>query len=300
MKTVTLSTQTEEGTALEATFLPDRGMTLASYKLGAIETIDQSTKEDFNQFRSGLGALIGPHFYERAARLVPKINHEFAHEKAMREKKKSDVFSHGVGRYAAWNAEINGNSIHAELSGKDLLEGIPLSEIEGQNFKMIFDILLDPKGLKLNLSVSSDTDSVVGFHYYYAIGKEESACVRAAVQKTYLDNLNGNKQQPLPSDWNVDSQRVLTYPLTQETDCTFHPYPDLLAGKIVLETESHSLTINTSCPSAENSWQVWHPKGASFACIEPISSQNPRRPNLTVSQISAALEISKKNRSNST
>lgn len=291
MKQITLSTQTKEGALLEATFLPEKGMTLASYRLGDIETIDQSTKETFNQSRSGLGALIGPHFYERPAHLIPEIDHEFAHEEVMRKKNKTDIFSHGVGRYASWNAEVDGNSIHAELTGKDELEGIPLSEIEGQDFKMLFDAHLTLEGLRLKLSVVSDRDSVVGFHYYYAIGNERTARVRAAVQDIYLDNLEGNRKKNLPSDWKVNAQRVLTYPLDQSTDCTFHPYPDLLHGEIVLETDSHDLEIRTSCPSAENSWQLWHPKGASFACVEPISSLNPRSPNLTVSEISATLTI---------
>ncbi len=291
MKPITLSTRTKEGETLEATFLPEKGMTLASYKLGEIEAIDQSTKGDFDKARNGLGALIGPHFYARPDFLVPKIDHEFSHEKVMREKGKVDIFTHGVGRYASWNAEQNGNTIHAELSGEDKLEGIPLSEIEGQNFKMVFDVNLSEEGLKLDISVVSDRDSVVGFHYYYAIGNNGNARVRAAVQDTYLDNLDGNRKKPLPADWEIDAQRMLTYPLNQDTDCTFYPYPDLLNGEIVLETETHQLSVRTSCPSAENSWQVWHPKGATFACIEPISSQNPRRPNLTVSEISATLNL---------
>lgn len=43
--------------------------------------------------------------------------------------------------------------------------------------------------------------------------------------------------------------------------------------------------------SEENCWQLYHPEGASFVCIEPISSQDPRHPNLSVSAISIRLAI---------
>lgn len=287
MKPVTLSTHTDDGTTLEATFLPEAGMNLISYKLGDIEVIDQSTKGDFETARNGLGPLIGPHFHERPDYLVPKIKHEFSHEKAMRESKKVDIFSHGVARYAPWNAHTKENSIHAVLSGEDTLEGIPLAEIEGQNFKMQFDAYLTSHGLKLDLSVVSDTDSVVGFHYYYSLGGGQSR-VRAPVQKYFLSH---SEKKSFPPEWHLDPQHWLTYPLDKETDFTFFSYPSPLNGKIILETQTHHLVTHTSCVSSENSWQLWHPKGASFACVEPVSAQDPRKPNLTVSSISSLLTI---------
>ncbi len=289
MSAITLSTHTEDGTPLEATFLPEIGMNLISYKLGDIEVIDQSTKKDFEETRGGLGPLIGPHFHVRPAHLIQKIDYEFSHIKHMNARKKKDPFSHGVARYAPWRAETKEDSIHAELCGEDTLDGIPLSEIEGQNFKMRFDAHLTANGLKLDLSVISDTDSITGIHYYYALpnGKGE---IHSQVQNAYIVN---NEKKPLPKEWNINPQHMLTYPLSEETDFTFFPYPDPLNGEIILETETHQLITRSRCQSAENSWQLWHPKGASFVCIEPVSSQDPRHPNLTVSTIGIDLEIKK-------
>ncbi len=288
MKSIVLSTMTESGNKLEAAFNPEVGMNLTSYKLDDIEVIDQSTRKNYETSRNGLGALIGPHFHERPSGLIPNLNHVFLHQKYLEKRKKTDIFSHGVGRYASWKTETKGNSIHAQLCGEDTLEEVPLSEIEGQNFKMRFDAELTPKGLKLDLSVVSERDSVVGYHYYYSLGKGQSR-VRASIQNYYLLNI---EKMPLPKEWDIDSRQQLTYPIGEDIDCTLFPYPNLLEGEIALETDSHHLIIRTNAPSSENSWQLWHPEGASFACIEPISAQNPRRPNLTVSSISCLLSIS--------
>ena len=37
--------------------------------------------------------------------------------------------------------------------------------------------------------------------------------------------------------------------------------------------------------------QVWHPEGASFACVEPIAAKNPRKPRLTVAQLKILISI---------
>jgi galactose mutarotase-like enzyme len=287
MKTITLSTHTEDGTPLTAAFAPDIGMNLVSYRLGDIEVIAQSTKSDFEKSRNGLGPLIGPHFHERKSHLIPRLDHEFSHEKFMRERNKEDIFSHGVSRYAAWKAETKEDSIHAEISGEDNLEGIPLSTIEGQNFKMQFNARLTPLGLKLNLSVISDADSLVGFHYYYALPNGKGR-VRSPIQNVYIEN---GEKKSIPESWQLDAERWLTHPLENEIDYTFFSYPSPLEGTIILETDTYNLVTQTHCQSAENSWQLWHPKDASFVCIEPISSQDPRHPNLTVSSINATIRI---------
>lgn len=289
MKPITLKQQRKDGVSLEATFLPGKGMNLASFKCGAIEVIDQSTKEDFENKFAGLGALIGPHFHRRNPKALKPIPDEelFPHIALFKEEGRADPFSHGIGRYAPWKAEWNENSLQATLSGDDSWNGIPLSELEGQKFKMGLNARLVETGLQLDLSVVSETDSLVGIHYYYHLPNGKGTVV-SQVKDTILQD---NQKVSLPHDWVGEQRHRLNFSLDRKADFTFYPYPDPLEGKITLETETHDLVTRYRSNSAENSWQLWHPEGASFVCIEPLSAQNPRRPNLTVSSIHIELEI---------
>ncbi|HEV8052515.1 MAG TPA: hypothetical protein VGP47_08470 [Parachlamydiaceae bacterium] len=286
---IILTSETPQGEKLQATFLPDKGMNLVSYKKGDLEIIDQTTMPLFEERFAGLGALIGPHFYRRRAETLPKITDEslFPHIARVKAKGTADPFSHGIGRYAPWQAVSTPNSVKASLSGKDLWNGIPISSLEGQNFKMNFQADLTPQGLILNLDVVSDTDSVVGIHYYYHLPKNTGRVV-TGVQPIYIDK---GEKKPLPDNWKIDSQRVLTFDLEDEADFTFFPYPNPREGRITLDAESYQIVTTYSCQSQENCWQLYHPKGASFVCIEPLSSQDPKHPNLSVSAIRIALEI---------
>lgn len=286
---IILTSETANGEKLQAIFLPDQGMNLISYKKGDLEIIDQSTLPLFEERFAGLGALIGPHFHRRRAEILPKIADEslFPHIAKVKANGTADPFSHGVARYAPWQATSTANSVKATLSGSDLWNGVSISSLEGQNFKMHFQAELTPQGLILNLDVVSDTDSLVGIHYYYHLPKNTGKVI-TAIQPTYIDK--GEKKQ-LPEEWKIDSQRTLTFDLENEADYTFFPYPNPREGKITLDAGTYRLETTYTCQSQENSWQLYHPKGASFVCIEPLSSQDPRHPNLSVSAIRIALEI---------
>lgn len=286
---IILTAETAKGEKLQATFLPEKGMNLVSYKKDGLEVIDQSTLPIFEERFAGLGALIGPHFHRRRAEILPKIDDEslFPHIARIKAKGTADPFSHGIARYAPWQATSTPNSVKATLSGKDLWNGVPISALEGQNFKMNFQADLTPQGLVLNLDVVSDTDSLVGIHYYYHLPKNTGKVI-AGVQPTYIDQ---GQKKPLPENWQIDNQSQLTFDLANEADYTFFPYPNPREGKITLDAETYKLITTYSCQSQENCWQLYHPKDASFVCIEPISSQDPRHPNLSVSAIRIALEI---------
>lgn len=247
-------------------------MTLASFKRGGIEVIDQETKNAFQQSSRGLGALIGPHFHRKRAELVQVIKEEekFPHIAYCKAHGIADPFSHGVSRYAPWKWERKGQSIVATLSGKTLWEGIALKDLEGQDFEMQMKATLDGEGLHLHLSVVSDTDSLVGFHYYYRLPDQEGIveCSTALEQK-------------------------FPYQLHRETevDENFHFYPDPLKGDIFLKTKEYTLKITSACQCQENSWQLYRPGNASYVCIEPISAKDPRHPTLTVSSLAVDLKI---------
>lgn len=289
MEPIVLKSNTASGTPLEATFLPESGMNLISYKKGDIEVIDQSTKALFDERYSGLGPLIGPHFHRRKPETIPPIADEslFPHIARIRAQGIQDPFSHGIARYAPWKAESQGDKISARLTGKDTWNGVALESLEGQNFKMDFDVALSAKGLKLHLSIVSDADSLVGIHYFYRLPKEGGFVV-SRVKEHFLDK---NEKIKIPPTWDYDLQKRLRFDLKESADFTFSPSPDPLHAEILLETSEYTLRTAYSCICQENSWQLYHPKGASFVCIEPVSSQDPRHPNLTVSSLTIDLEI---------
>jgi hypothetical protein len=286
---IILKNRTEKGERLQATFLPEKGMNMISYKKEEIEVIDQSTQNLFEERYAGLGALIGPHFHRRSPSIISYIPDEnlFPHIAAIKKKGIQDPFSHGIARYAPWNVEQTETKIIGSLSGKDQWNGVPLAALEGQNFKMRFEAELTAQGLELELSVVSDTDSLVGIHYYYFLPGGKGKVV-SDVKKKYLEQ---GVASHIPSNWSYSDQNILSYDLKEPADFTFHPFYDPLAGKILLQTDHYQLETVYTSKSQENCWQLYHPPGASFVCIEPISSQNPHRPNLSISSLHISLKI---------
>jgi hypothetical protein len=119
-------------------------MNLISFKKGSVEVIDQSTESLFEERCAGLGALIGPHFHRRQFEMLPEIlcNHSNPEiERLRKQNSNSDPFSHGIGRYASWKYEYTENSISAILQGSDTWNGIPLKELEGQDFTMKYSAI---------------------------------------------------------------------------------------------------------------------------------------------------------------
>lgn len=294
MEKIILKNQAPDGTLLEAVFLPEKGMNMISFKKGDIEAIDQSTLPLFEERYAGLGALIGPHFHHRRTEVLPKIQDEslFPHIQKVKAKGIQEPFSHGIGRYAPWKAESTDHAVKAVLTGKDTWNGVSLADLEGQNFKMIYSADLQPDGLHIELSVVSDSDSVVGLHYYYYLPDGEGKVV-SSVKDRFIA---GGEIKNIPIDWEYDEQHQLIFPTNQFADYTFYPYPNPCKSEILLVTTSHSMKIAYESPSQENCWQLYHPENASFVCIEPISAQDPRHPNLTVSSLRVHLNIEQVNK----
>ena len=290
MDAIVLKQKSAQGKSLEATFLPDRGMNLCSYKCQSTEVIDPTTRAQFEDHFAGLGPLIGPHFHRRRPEVIPPIQDEslFPHIARVKSQGVTEPFSHGIARYAPWTAvQATETKISAKLTGKDLWNGVPLSALEGQNFTYAFQAELTPSGLALDLSVASDADSLVGIHYYYHL-PQGTGHVISQIQKTYIDV---GQRKPIPDTWSIDSQHRLTFDLSQAADFTFFPFPNPLQGTILLDAVTYRLKTTYTCLSQENAWQLYHPTGASFVCIEPISAQDPRHANLTASRIQIQLEI---------
>lgn len=260
----------EDSSGYRATFLPQEGMTLASFEKNGIEVIDPETRILFEKRRGGLGPLIGPHFHERPLARIPSLPALEKHPlfELARKTGRRDPFSHGMARYVPWEYEADKMSIRGTLKGDSEFEGIPLKEIEGQNFTLRFEASLSEQGLQLNYSVVSDTDSLVGFHYYFRL-PDKRGVVSAQVE-------TGD----------------LKFVLDKEVDETFHPFPDPTRGVIELDTSEYVLKVDYRSVNQENGWQLWHPNESTFVCIEPISARNPRKPILTASSLEVLLAIS--------
>jgi len=278
-----------KGFGLAACFCPQKGMNMIHYQKGTIEAIDQTTKPLFEERYAGLGALIGPHFHHRNPSVIPLVAKEelFPHIAKLKAKGIKEPFSHGIGRYAPWTVQsVTESSIHAILKGSDLWCGITLKELEGQDFVMGYHAKMDAGGLEINLSVQSETESVVGLHTYYALGGKGSVTTR--VQNQYVEK---SELKPIPSTWNYGQDHVLRYPLESDTDFGFHPFPNPTQGVIELNAATHRVKVEYGCDNSENSFQLWHPQGASFVCIEPLSAKDPRKPKLTVSRLKILISI---------
>lgn len=294
MDPIILRHETLGGEALEATFLPGQGMNLCSYKLGEIEVIDQQTRPLFEERCAGLGALIGPHFHHRSAEMIPPLKDEdlFPHLAALRAKGVKEPFSHGIARYVPWKVEATEKKVTAFLEGSDTYKGVTLSSLEGQQFKMQYVAELTSNGLQIDYSIVSDNPSVIGLHYYYALDNSAST-VLSTVCDQYRSSA-GFKE--IPREW-IAPPHQLTFDLAMDADYGFIPYPNSLQGVVVLKTGSYQLTKSYNCLNEESSWQLYHPKGASFACIEPLSAKDPTHPKLNMSTLHVLIRIDKIGRS---
>ena len=283
---ICISHQNKEGAKLSAVFLPDQGMNFISYKKDGLEVIDPSTRGIFEERFAGLGAMIGPHFHHR--KVIPPVKNEalFPHIERVRLKGTKEPFSHGIGRYARWKVESKSPSkLKCTLSGKDLWNGQTLAMLEGQDFEMSYEAEMGEKGLQITLDVTSEKGSVVGLHTYYAL--DGKGVVLAQVQKEY--SVKG-EWKPLPKEWTLGADQTLRYPLEEEIDFGFLPFPDPLGGTIYLKTPTHGVKVSYTCDH-ENSWQLFHPAKASYVCIEPLSAKNPRAPEMKESHLKILIEI---------
>ena len=274
MKEIILQNTLEDGSILSATFLPEYGMNLSSLMKGGIEVIDQSTKNLFDERLGGLGPLIGPHFYHRCENDISFVPDEtiFPHLASVRKSGSKEPFSHGIGRYVPWNYQVRENQITAHISGMDTYRGITLAALEGFDFLMTFKAHISTQGLEIEMHTESvGKPSIAGLHYYYALGNHSGHV------KMNCSNKYGDKTvwRDIPTRW-LDGEGHLNFDLSEEADYTFSPISTNFSGVAHLISPSHNLKIQYHTNSDEHSFQLYHPPGASFVCIEPLTSKEPR------------------------
>jgi len=263
-----------EGQLLQATFLPEQGMNLASYRRGSIEVIAQSTRPLFEERMAGLGPLIGPHFYHRKDEEIPPVPHPeaFPHIAGVFAKGVREPFSHGIGRYVPWQVEATETKLVAVLSSDTIAGGVPLSALEGQAFTMTYVAELTPDGLHLQLEVFGQRPSLIGLHTYYDLPGAVGT-VEAAVQPIYND---GGLFKPIPTSWNYQDHRLI-YDVSQLADYGFIYHPDPLVGSVLLTTATYRLRLTSRSPTEQHAFQLYRPADAQYVCVEPLAARNPRQ-----------------------
>ena len=272
MKKIVIKRIQEDKTLMQAVFLPEQGMNLSSLKFGDVEYIDQSTKPLFLEKFGGLGPLIGPHFYHRKNPVPLEHPEYFPHTAKIYPLGLNEPFSHGIGRYVAWNYSYSDLTLEGHLSGMDAHKGVSLASLEGFDFQMDFKAHATSTGLEIDYKVSSETSpTIAGLHYYLAL-ENNSGIVHMNVSNTYNDM---GTTKPIPKRW-LDQERQLAFPLSEESDYTFLPNKADFSGMALLKSNQRQLKIEYQTASQENAFQLYHPKGASFVCIEPLTAKNPR------------------------
>jgi len=257
-----------------AVFMPLQGMNMVSLKKGEIELIDQSTWPLFEERFAGLGPVIGPHFHRQKDEFLGSGFNEalFPHIARVKANGTKDPFSHGIARYAPWNYSASETKIKATICGNDLWRGCQLKSLEGTDFSMEYIAEIGGNGLNISLNVNCESrPCVAGLHTYYAIGGG-TGVISSQIKSEYND---GGAFKPIPDRWYNRAHSHIKLDLNQEIDFGFLP-SEGSHGRMLMESASRSLLIGYESINGELSCQVFHPKGASFVCIEPLSAKNPR------------------------
>ena len=285
-----LECKSSSGKSVKALFNPDIGMNLMSYSLDDIEVIDQNTMPMFEERMAGLGALIGPHFHHRKENEIPSfdVSKLFSFIPKLIEKGQKEFFSHGIARYVPWKYEGDKTSITATLSGDTKFNGYYLRDIEGKSFDLKYHAALTEDQLSIQYSMEADKPSVIGLHYYYAL-VDKKGVVSSLVDPKYH---HPDGWKTIPDTWYVNKNE-LGFKVGPETeaDFGFRPFNDALETQIELDTGSYKLQINYQSCSEENAWQLYHPKDASYVCLEPVSAKNPREAKNLACELNVQLKI---------
>lgn len=286
-KLVVLENISKDGKPLKAIFMPLKGMNLVSYQKNQLEVIDQTTIDLFKERYAGLGAMIGPHFYHRDEMLIKEVPNEdkYPHIQKVKAKGAKEPFSHGIGRYAPWKYKASTTKIEANLKGSDQWYGNALKDLEGFDFEMSYTAEITPNGLEIFLKASADVPCVIGLHTYYQIDKKST--ITTQVKRECLDKNNTIK---VPDRWFNPEKTHLRLKMNEEVDIGFTPV-NLSSGRALLETGTHNALISYKSSMEQMTLQVYHPKEASFACIEPIGAKNPRNLTEKNSSIHISIEI---------
>ncbi|MCH9812128.1 hypothetical protein K0U07_05145 [bacterium] len=288
MKKVHLQHLSKDKKLIEAIFAPEDGMNLLSLTKDGQEFIAQDTKEEFERRFAGLGALIGPHFYHRKQESIPAVDEKiFPHIANLDLSKPTDPLSHGIGRYCKWNYSETSTTITGHLSGKDTQNGHTLASLEGFDFELTYSCHVSATGLTITYEVKSEhPETTIGLHYYLALPGGEGF-VHMDCKEEYNDL---GTWKPIPKEWKNDKGELF-FNLKEESDYGFLPRSEKNEGAALLSTPDRKLQVSYKASSEQHAFQLYHPKDASFVCIEPVSAINPRDPKGSNHKLQIRLDI---------
>lgn len=224
------------------TFDGANGLRLVSCIVEGEEMIDASAARP----------VIGPHFGSR----IPEL---FRGER--------DPVPNGAAHTAFWSLESKRERSIATCSAAP---DSPLAELEKQPFSLRVEAGLDAGDLMLIASHMSETDSVIGIPFAFAVPK------RRGVVETRVQSASRR-----------DDQGWIRYACNEPIEAHFSPYPSPVMGSIRLETERYTLLVEYRSRCEENSWQLTVPQEGEWVEITLFTATNPRKPILS----SNALEV---------
>lgn len=278
---------------LKALYAPEGGMNLMSLKEGAQDIIDPATTPLYKERYAGLGALIGPHFHHRKDENIPHLplSSLFPHIEALEKKGQKEFFSHGIARYVPWKAKGDETHLIAHLKGSDDYRGFLLKDIEGFDFELTYEAKVRKKTLHIDYRFQSERPGVIGLHYYYALHNKKGS-VHSQVGPRYH---HPEGWKALDKKWlSKDGKFIYHVDRNQAADFGFCPKEHhLLGSKIVLETSEQKIQIHYETDSTQNAWQLYHPKDATYVCIEPVTAHNPRDPKLMEGRLKVEIKFLK-------
>lgn len=287
-KEVLLKNCGHEEQELQAKILPEQGMNLCSFQGGLVEVIEPATENLFQERYAGLGALIGPHFHHRKPEII-NLDFDttlFPHIRRVQKKGIKEPFSHGIARYAPWKYQSSITQIQSRLTGKDTWKGLPLRQLEGQDFEMHLSMILMHYGLRIRYEVESEGPSVLGFHYYFSLPDSDGVVI-AEVKPEYRYK---DRWQQIPAKWLSPDKRHLFFPAHLEADFGFRPSSEE-EHRIILRTKTYELHLIYLSATEEHSFQIYRPREANYICIEPLSAIDPKNPVHNRNLIELKLEI---------
>ena len=235
-----------------AAFSCEEGLVLTGFKKDGVEVIGKADK-----------GFIGPHFGSRPKALIGKDE---------------DPFPHGEARYLPWEADVSDNKLAARISGDE-------KSGEGQKYQMEFEASLEEDALTMHYSVVSSADSLAGNQIHLRLPEGDNHLMIDSRSQYFADG----ELKEIPEEWKRTPDGFITMLLNSPFEGGFRPFVNPLQGRIRLKTREYQINLEYSCISEESSWYINFPKGKDIISIAAMSSQNPWKPNLTVSSIDVTL-----------
>jgi len=184
---------------------------------------------------------------------------------------------------APWNAEQDQRGISATQTGEEVWNQTSLTQLEGQNFKLHSTASLEGDKLRIFHSVVSDTDSLVGNQFHLRLPN--------GMNRLELDAKDRFYDAGKLAHFERSSEGRITLPLDSDLDVGMHPYLNPIEGTIRLITQDYEAEVGFQSTNQESCWYIQYQKGNPYVSVGAVSSQNPWKPNLTVSSINLSLRI---------